>query len=67
MTQIYLVTDVRKLNKFLDEEIGTEYENSYEDQRAMMLFKGDVTVWDLTETEHQKIRKFITDNNLWSE
>ena len=70
-SQEYLVTDCSKLTKFLDKEIGTEYDASYTNKTGTPEWyndkSGSVTVFDLLNSDHIKIRKFIDDNNLWSE
>ena len=59
----YEVKDVIKLEKFLDKEIGTEYETS----RYRPFKDGYIVVFDLIPSEHLKIKEFITNNNLWIE
>ena len=60
MTVEYKVNNVRVLRRFLDKEIGTEYEvdaNKFD-------FGGYVTVLDLTNSERKKINTFIKENKL---
>lgn len=70
-TQEYLVTNCDELERYLSKEIGTDYESEYEYRTGTPEWNqnksGSVTVFDLTKNEHDKIRKFITDNKLWSE
>ena len=64
MIKSYLVNNLRQVGRFVDEEIGVEYELDYECTVAEI---GVITVYDLEHKEHQKIRKFISDKKLWSE
>ena len=57
----YEVKNLRILKRFVDKEIGTEYDaniNKFD-------LSGYLTVFDLTTDEHKKIREFIKNNDLY--
>ena len=58
-TQEYLVTDCGRVQKFIDDKIGVEHEASYIDAKRSSMREGSVMVWDLEDTEHAMLRKFI--------
>jgi len=60
----YEVNNISKLVRFLDNEIGTEYE-AISTENHRVIIGGFVVVYDLTQSEHKKIRAFIDKNNLY--
>ena len=57
----YEVKNTKKLEDFLDKEIGTEYETN----RYRPFQEGYIVVFDLTNSENLKIKEFIKSNNLY--
>jgi len=62
--QCYIVANVRKVKKFIDNEIGVDYEVDYDEDNKG---SGSITVFELLLSEHFAIRDFITKNELWQE
>lgn len=60
--QTYLVTDKRKVTKYIDDEIGVDYECEQGEDGSWV-----ITVFEQLQSEHLGLRKFITDNELWSQ
>jgi hypothetical protein len=56
-TQEYIVSEPKKLGDFIEKEIGVEYEITLSDFDN----NHSVTVFELLESEHQKIKKFMKD------
>ncbi len=65
MIEEYLVTDCKKVVKFIDDKIGIESEITYDDDELKT--SGSVTVFDIEYYEHQILREFISKNGLWGE
>ena len=65
MTHEFLITHIPSVIRFVNSEIGVEYDASYSDDDPNRR-EGSLTVFDLSELEHQAIRNFITEKNLWS-
>ena len=67
MTAEYEVKDTTTLKRFLDKEIGTEYEIIRNRFNLLNPFEGYLVVFDLTTNEHNKIKEFIKNKNLYLE
>jgi hypothetical protein len=65
MVDEFLVTDCKKVAKFIDDKIGIDYEITYEDNTNET--GGSVVVFDIEYDEYQRIRKYISTHGLWSE
>jgi len=65
-TQDYMVSDVHKVARFIEDEIGVEYQIEQNNgNRSAISRAGEIDVFELTQDEHLAIRKYIDDNNLW--
>jgi len=63
MIEEYLVTDCKKVAKFIEDKIDVEYEIAHNQHEVC----GSVTVFDIDYDDHQRIRKYISTHGLWSE
>jgi hypothetical protein len=60
--QEYIVSDTKEVGKYIDSEIGIEYEITDDDS---MPGSGSVVVFEIEVFEHEALRDFISKNDLW--
>jgi len=62
--QEYLVNGITKVKRYIDKEIGVDYEATRDEDNKEA---GSITVFDITYNEHMALREYITTYDMWSE
>ncbi len=62
--QEYLVNDIDKVAAYIDQNIGIDYEVTRDDNNRS---KGSIVVFEIEYDEHEDLRQYITDGDMWSE
>ncbi|MCK9476254.1 MAG: hypothetical protein M0R46_10055 [Candidatus Muirbacterium halophilum] len=61
-TEEYIVSDIKQVTKFIDKEIGIDFEVTKDDDLSN---SGSIVAFDITSKEDNKVRDFISKNNYW--
>jgi hypothetical protein len=62
--QEYLINGIDKVKAYIDENIGIDYEITRDSDDRQ---KGSIVVFEIEYKEHEDLRQYITDCNLWQE
>ena len=60
----YMVNDCMAVEDYIYDEIGIECETTLDDLDGKL---GSVIVFEIYPEEHDRVRRFITDNGYWSQ
>ena len=62
--QEYLIDGIDEVKAYIDKNIGIDYEITRDDGDRQ---KGSIVVFEIEFDEHEELREYITDGDLWLE
>lgn len=62
--QEYLIDGIDEVKAYIDKNIGIDYEITRDSDDRQ---KGSIVVFEIEYREHEDLRQYITDGNLWLE